>query len=94
MKEDKNMGFATIELLNEKLEPFNGTLVIGDFFKIVRLSGVIDGGDDYYWIYDTPKGIVHSSCVGSWIPLKGFISDDSYNRLVEVWNLNNINKAL
>jgi hypothetical protein len=50
---------------------------------------VIDGEDDYYWVLDTHKGIVHSSCVGGWIPLKGKLDPKDYRELVRVWNLNN-----
>lgn len=82
------------ELMNE-LEPFRNTLVIDDFDKVVRLVDVVDGEDDYYWVYDDrQQGIRWESCVGSWTPLKGFIQPDRYDRLVRIWNLNNIEKAI
>jgi hypothetical protein len=84
---------TTLEDLKKELEPYCNTLVL-DYFEVVRLVDVIDGEDDYYWVYDTKKGIVHSSCVGGWIPLKGKIEDENYDRLVRVWNLNNIEKAI
>ncbi len=83
---------ATLGDLQEELKPYQNTLVI-DFDMVVRLVDVIDGNDDYYWVYDTRKGTIHSSCVGMWIPLKGFISDNEYDGLVRVWNLNNIEQA-
>ena len=58
------------------------------------LVDVIDGEDDYYWVYDSRKGIYHSSCVGGWTPLKGFIKQEDYDRMVRIWNLNNIEKAI
>jgi hypothetical protein len=85
---------ATLLELQKELEPYKNTLVIGDFYNVVRLVGVIDGEDDYYWVYDTIKGIVHASCVGGWVALKGFIPEKEYQRLVNVWNLNNIEKAV
>ena len=55
---------ATLADLKAELEPFKNTLVIDDFDTVVRLVDVIDGEDDYYWVYDSRKGIYHSSCVG------------------------------
>lgn len=83
---------ATLKLLKEELEPYKNTLVLNDF-NVVRLVDVIDGEDDFYWVYDSKKGIYHASCVGGWIPLKNKIDDDKYKRLVNCWNLNNIEKA-
>ncbi len=83
---------ATLEELQQELEPYKNTLVLS-YFKVVRLVDVIDGDYDYYWVYDTEKGIVHHSCVGGWTPLKGHIPNEDYKRLVSVWNLNHIEKA-
>lgn len=87
---------ATLSELKEELEPFRNTLVIGDFDNVVRLVDVFDDKNDYYWIYDskTRKGIYHSSCVLSWIPLKGFIKQEDYDRMVRIWNLNSVDKAV
>lgn len=84
---------ATLVELKIELKPYQNTLVI-DGFEIVRLVDVIDGGDDYYWVYDSHKGIYWSTCVGGWIPLKGFIDQEKYDNLVRVWNLNNIEKVI
>lgn len=78
-----------MERFQEKLAPYKNTLVIDDFFNIVRLVDVIDGGDDYYWVYDSPKGIMHTSCFSGWTPLKGFIPDEAYKKMLRIWNLNN-----
>ena len=53
---------VTLIELQEELKPYKNTLVIGDFDNVVRLADVIDGEDDYYWAYDTRKGMVHASC--------------------------------
>jgi hypothetical protein len=86
----------TLSQLKDKLEPFKDTLVIADFDRVVRLVDVIEDedDDDFYWVYDSSTGIIHSSCVCDWIPLKGFLSDKNYNTMVHVWNLNNSNKAI
>ena len=79
---------ATLLELQAKIGVYKNTLVIGDNNNIVRLVDVIDGHEDFYWVYDTKKGIIHSSCVGGWVALKGFILDKDYKRLVSIWNLN------
>jgi len=83
---------ATLNELKEELEPYRGTLVIGDFDSVVLLKDVIEGDDDYYWVYVGRIGReikeYHATCVGGWVPLKGFIPDEKYQRLVCVWNMN------
>ncbi len=83
----------TLDDFKKELDPFKNTLVL-DHFKVVLLIDVIDGGDDYYWVYDTFKGIVHATCVGGWVPLKGFIQEKEYTRLVNIWNLNHSTKVI
>lgn len=84
---------VTLKELKEELEPYKNTLVLY-YFDVVRLVDVIDGEDDYYWVYDTHKGIVHASCVSGWIALKGVLPDKEYKRLVNVWNLNNVENVI
>lgn len=86
---------ADLKKLKKELKPYKNTLVIEVCNAIVRLVDVIDGEEDYYWVYDTENdGIHRSSCVMGWTPLKGFISDKKYKRMVSVWNLNNVEKAI
>ena len=84
----------TLEKLKTQLEPYKNTLVIDDFDSISRLVDVIEDEDDFYWVYDSKNGIYHSSCVIDWIPLKGFIEQEKYERLVYTWNLNNEYEAI
>ena len=87
---------ATLVDLKTELEPYKNTLVIDNFDSVVRLVDVIEDEyeDDYYWVYDSKKGLTYSSCVCSWIPLKGFIEQEKYDRMVSIWNLNNLEKAI
>lgn len=85
---------ATLKELQKKLKLYKNTLVIDDWHRIVRLVDVIDGKDDYYWVYDGVDGRHYMSCVGRWIPLKGHIKDKDYDRIVRAWNLNNVEKAI
>ena len=86
---------TTLESLKEELKPYKDTLVINHFDKVVRLVDVIDEiEDDFYWVYDSRTGIEYESCVVGWVPLKGYIRDKDYEKLVRIWNLNNIEKAI
>lgn len=88
----------TIEDLKEEMSQYKNTLVIGDIDKVVLLLDVVDGEDDFYWVYYGQSGgkvqEYWSSCVGAWMPLKGFIKEKDYNELVRVWNLNHQKKAI
>jgi len=84
--------------LNTEIELHKNELVI-DMSKIVRLVDVVDGEEDYYWVYDEWIGMMNcklyeSSCVGQHVLLKGYLPDDKYNELVRVWNLNQSEKAV
>ena len=85
---------ARLSELKAELEPFRNTLVIDDFDTVVRLVDVIDGEDDYYWVYDSREGMYHSSCVGGWIPLKGFVEQEKYEKMVSIWNLNYVENVV
>lgn len=84
---------ADLKSLQEELLPYKNTLVL-NHFEVVKLVDVIDGQDDYYWVYDTIHGIIHSTCVGGWIPLKGVLPEKDYDYILRIWNLNNIEKAV
>lgn len=83
---------ATLKELQDELEHHKNTLVL-NFFEVVRLVDVKEDEDDFYWVYDTGKEIVWSSCVNNFIQLKGKLNYAAYNDLVRVWNLNNDVKA-
>jgi hypothetical protein len=80
-----------LEELKKFMEPYQNTLVIDiTTFKVCRLVDVGEDDDDYYWILDTEEGIINSSCIIDWIPLKGYIDNEDYKRLARIWNLNNV----
>lgn len=84
---------TNLESLKKELEPYQNTLVLNGF-EVVKLVDIMDGEDDYYWVLDTWKQVIHSSCVIGWMPLKGVLSDKNYDELVRVWNLNHTEKAI
>lgn len=82
---------ATFETLKQEMQGHQGALVL-DYFDVVRLVDVIDGEDDYYWVYkSSERGVYWSSCCGGWKPLKGKIDEKDYNELERVWKLNEEN---
>ena len=87
-----------VNYLNREIELHKNELVI-DMSKIVRLVDVVDGNEDFYWMYDEWLGMFNSnqylsSCVGQHIRLKGYLPDEEYERLVRVWNINQVEKAV
>lgn len=82
--------------LKKELEPYKNTLVLCDLDGVYRLDDVIFDSieEDFYWVMDSKLGIFHLSCVLGWIPLKGYIKQNEYDRLVNIWNLNNKIKAI
>jgi len=81
--------------LKAEVEPYKNTLVIDGFDRVTRLVDVIDGDDDYYWVFDSnDKEERLVSVLLQWFPLKGFMKDEDYDRLVLFWNFDRINKAI
>ncbi len=77
-----------IQDLKKILEPYKNTLVI-DNYVVKRLVSVEESEEDYYWVYDSIyDGITKSSCCGIFTPLKGVLSSDQYQKLVNIWNYN------
>lgn len=81
--------------LQDTLRPYQNTLVLIYENMVLLKDVVFDKEDDHFdWVisYNGDK-IVHHSCVAKFIPLMGYISNEDYDYLVRVWNLNNKNKA-
>ncbi len=82
----------------DEVGPYLNQLVLDGGFHVVRLLGVSEDKDDYYYIFQYPgkrtherdhyKGIVHHSCVGTFYPLKGKIDDEHYNEMERLWEIN------
>lgn len=77
------------KLMDEKafdfIEKHRGEIML-DMFDIVRLEEIVDGEDDFYYVYrKVYKGVHYSSYVGSPILLKGQISDKEYKFLEEIF---------
>jgi len=76
------------EKILKVIKQHKGELVL-DLFKVVRLKGFYETEEDYYYVYEQiPGETFYSSCVGSFIPLKGKIDKEHYDELVRVFGLN------
>lgn len=84
---------TTLKELNKETDYLRETLVI-DLSDIVLFLGILDDGDDYYYVLNKTGQPVpyHASCVGRIISLIDKLEKDEYNWLVSIWNLNNERK--
>lgn len=77
-----------LKIIEKECEQYNDTLVI-DFDKVVVLRGYVNGDEDYYYIFqDIHSKVWQSSCVGGFIPLKGFLPTKEYERLLYYFQIN------
>jgi hypothetical protein len=78
----------------EEFEKYKGQLVIVDFgWKVERLVAIGDDEFDYYYITYDGRELNWHTCVGSYIPLKGFIRNEDYNRMVFITRLNHYDQV-
>ncbi len=76
------------EIFSE-VEEHKRELVLDCVGELVKLIGVIEDPDDYYYeMLYMGRGTILVSCVGGFIILKGKIDDEDYNRLKNMFELN------
>lgn len=77
-----------VDLVKE-LIPYKNTLVLDLENQVSKLAGIYGTSEDFYWmIYNKAGKCIKETCVGSFIPLKGFIKDEDYKKLLTEWNFN------
>jgi hypothetical protein len=82
------------EVLIQKEADLMRNEIVLDVFETYRLLGWTDQfEEDYYWVVLTRRvsvgvSIELYSCVGSFIRLKGFISNKDYFSIEDGWNRN------
>lgn len=76
-----------LKLILEEFEKYKGQHVI-NHRTVERLIAVSTDDSDYYWVYWTGQKLRFSTCCGSFIPLKGKITDEEYNEFVMTARLN------
>ncbi len=75
-------------LIIQEFEKLKGQFVITQSHKIERLIAVIDGEDDYYWVTYNGRKTTWNTCVGSLVPLKGYLRDEDYNEFIRLAKIN------
>ena len=68
----------------------NELVIIEMNYEVVRLIQLIESDpQDYYWEVECFNGETKwITCLNGLVKLKGVINDESYNRMVRIWNLN------
>lgn len=89
---------TTYQKIHDEVQPYLNQLVLDGSFYVCKLIGVSQDDEDIYYIFQYPgkrhhqfdhnKGIVHSSAVGTFFPLKGKIDESHYNELERLWEIN------
>lgn len=80
----------TFEELEAEAAPHVGTIVLMYHYIPVRLLGVVEEPDDYYYKcrpFDVNKEVGLYSAVGSYVPLKCYLPDDEYDTMDRVFKL-------
>lgn len=81
------------EKLIEEFNQHKGEFVITKLNVVQKLVGLVDDGEDYYYVYyDGRFDLPLMSCVMGNIYLKGKIDDRDYDELVRIDELNDINR--
>lgn len=89
MKEEyKNSVCKNLKLILEQFEALKGQFVITNCWKVERLVGIGDDGEDWHYLTYDGRKLKWNSCVGRIVPLKGKIEDRDYNELVRTAKLN------
>lgn len=76
-----------LTIFKGEYEKYKGQHVISSN-TVYRFIGIVDDEEDYYYcFYDGRKLYLHS-CVGTFVPLKGFIQDKHYDEFKRIARLN------
>ena len=79
---------GNLEKFKTEFNTLKGQFVITDNNDVQQLISIVDGEIDYYYVTFDGKKTMWHSCVGGIIPLKGFIQNKHYNRLIRIARLN------
>ena len=72
----------------QEFERLKGQFVITDSQSIERLLAIAEDDMDYYYVTFDGRKITFNTCVGSLIPLKGYIREKDYEKLIRSAKLN------
>ncbi len=77
-----------LKIILEEFEKYKGQFVITNLWTVERLVAIGEDSFDYYYVTFGNNNFHWYSCVGGVIPLKGYINDNDYNRLINISKLN------
>jgi len=81
-----------LTIFTNEYNELRGQLVISDD-KVYRFIGLAEDEQDYYYVlYDGRKIFLHT-CVGSIVPLKGYIREKDYEEMIRIAKLNHYDQA-
>lgn len=80
----------TLEKLTEDTKPFHNDICILYDSVLVRLVGIADDGDDFYYIVRemSPKGEYYASAVGHIISLRPTYPTERYKYMSDIFEMN------
>lgn len=92
--ETESHSHLTISRLYDMVQPHFNDLCIMYQESIVRLIGVAEEEDDFYYVTKNLKGVVaYYSAVGSYISLKSYIPEQDYTLMDDTYECNGCTKA-
>jgi len=81
-------------LILQEFDKLKGQFIITMMYKVERLVAIAEDDMDYYYITYNGRKLTWNTCVGSIIPLKGYIKDEYYNEFERMSDLNDYDKLL
>ena len=81
---------SNLKLILEEFEKHRGQFVITDNFghSVQRFIAIAQDEYDYYYVFWDGRKTQWQSCVGRYVPLKGYIEDKYYNEFIRLAKLN------
>lgn len=79
---------SNLKIILEEFENLKGQFVITESQLIERFVAIGEDEWDYYYITYNGRKLTWNTCVGRIIPLKGYLREKDYERLVYIAKLN------
>lgn len=83
-----------LDIFKKKFDELKGQMVIVENAKVMRFIGLADDEYDYYYVLYDGRKIILYSCVGSIIPLKNYIKDNDYAKILYIAKLNHVDQMM
>lgn len=81
-----------LTIFKGEYEKYKGQHVISGN-KVYRFIGLVDDEEDYYYCFYDGRQLYLHSCVGTFVPLKGFIEEKHYDEFVRLAKLNHFDQV-